>query len=107
MTFFHVQKPKPDPEFKLPTEYSKIPYTWRHKVRAMYEREQKGLCMYCNCELNKPAPDFITAQSINWNLFPTNFMESPIHLHHDHDTDKTIGVIHNYCNAVLWQYEGK
>jgi len=30
-----------------------------------------------------------------------------MHLHHNHETDMTEGAVHAYCNAVLWQYEGK
>ena len=31
----------------------------------------------------------------------------PIHLHHDHDTDLTIGAVHAYCNAILWEYHNE
>jgi hypothetical protein len=34
-------------------------------------------------------------------------LKSPIHLQHDHDTGLTEGAVHAYCNAVLWQYEGR
>jgi hypothetical protein len=30
-----------------------------------------------------------------------------IHLQHCHKTNMTEGAVHAYCNAVLWQYEGK
>ena len=39
-------------------------------------------------------------------IFPENFFDHSIHLHHDHDTGMTIGAVHAHCNAVLWEYEG-
>ena len=40
-------------------------------------------------------------------LFPESFFKYPVHLHHSHDTGKTIGAVHAYCNAVLWEYYGQ
>lgn len=34
-----------------------------------------------------------------------NFLQHPIHLQHNHTTGMTEGAVHNYCNAVMWQYE--
>ena len=107
MTFFHATKPEPEPEFDLPTAYADIPYTWRHKVRRMYVREQKGMCYYCHHLLSNPAPSFVKNSKVDKSLFPKHFFDSAIHLHHDHDTGMTLGAVHSYCNAVLWQYHGE
>jgi hypothetical protein len=31
----------------------------------------------------------------------------PVHLQHSHVTGLTEGAVHAFCNAVLWQYEGR
>lgn len=94
---------------ELPTEYSKL--DWRKgevaQVRNQYVQEQGGMCYYCNTPLGFDPPKEITDKEINWRLFPENFLRSPIHLQHNHDTDMTEGAVHAYCNAVLWQYEGR
>lgn len=94
---------------KLPVEYSKLDWRKGEKaiVREQYIVEQKGLCYYCGKELSEPPPKEVTDKIINWELFPPNFLIHPIHLQHNHNTDMTEGAVHAYCNAVLWQYEGK
>ena len=94
---------------KLPTEYSKLDWRKGEKaaVREQYIVEQKGLCYYCKESLKLDPPSEITNKSINWSLFPPNFLKFPIHLQHNHDTDMTEGAVHAYCNAVLWQYDGR
>ena len=57
--------------------------------------------------LSEPAPKEILDKKIDWSLFPPNFLKYPVHLQHDNDTGMTEGAVHNYCNAVLWQYHGK
>ncbi len=89
---------------KLPVNYNDIHYTTRKLVREEYIRRQKGLCYYCNSSITQKPPKEILNKSINWRLFPKNFLKYPIHLHHNHNTGMTIGAVHNYCNAVLWQY---
>lgn len=93
----------------LPTEYSKLDWKKGEKaiVRAQYIKEQNGICMYCKNDLRSDPPSQILAKDINWDLFPPNFLKHPIHLQHDHDTDMTEGAVHAYCNAVMWQYEGR
>lgn len=93
--------------YKLPVDYTKLNYTERKVVRLQYIEEQKGLCHYCGCSLNEEAPEKIKSKNINWNLFPKNFLQYPIHLQHNHNTGMTEGSVHNYCNAVMWQYEGR
>jgi len=96
-------------KFKLPVKYSTLNWKKGEKaiVRKQYIEEQENLCYYCNNPLDKEPPDEIKNKSINWRLFPKNFLDHPIHLQHNHVTDMTEGAVHAYCNAVLWQYEGR
>lgn len=92
---------------KLPTNYTKLKQWERRKVRERYIELQDGLCLHCNCDLRKEAPKKIIDKPINWKLFSEGFLKYPIHLQHNHYTGMTEGAVHNYCNAVMWQYEGK
>lgn len=94
---------------KLPVEYSKLDFRKGEvaMVRRQYVKEQDGLCYYCGSLLGLPPPELIINKKINWELFPENFLDNPIHLQHNHDTDMTEGAVHAYCNAVLWEYEGR
>jgi hypothetical protein len=89
---------------KLPCMYGLLSPTQRRQVREQYVQEQKGLCMHCGESLSLPPPESITSKSINWRLFPPNFLQYPVHLQHCHDSGLTEGAVHAYCNAVLWQY---
>jgi hypothetical protein len=91
---------------KLPTDYTKLEWQERRAVREQYVKEQDNLCYFCKQDLSKPAPKEVTSKKINWSLFPANFLQYPIHLQHNHDTGMTEGAVHNYCNAVMWQYHG-
>lgn len=93
--------------YKLPIDYTKLEPHQRREVRLQYIEQQNNLCMYCKESLDKDAPDWIKSKSINWKLFPPNFLQHPIHLQHSHVTGMTEGAVHAYCNAVLWQYEGR
>ncbi len=90
----------------LPTKYSKL---GRNKsiVRDQYIKIQQGLCYYCQGSLKAEPPKHITDKPINWSLFPKGFLNYPIHLQHNHETDMTEGAVHAYCNAVMWEYEGR
>ena len=92
---------------KLPVNYNKIHYTKRREVREEYIKYQEGRCYHC-LELltDKPHKEVMNKQ-VTKRLFPTGFFDNPIHLHHSHDTGMTIGAVHAYCNAVLWQYYGE
>ena len=94
-------------EYKLPVNYRKLHWTERKEVREQYIEKQKGLCYYCKCSLSEEAPQYIKNKKIDWNFFPKDFLKSPIHLQHCHKTNMTEGAVHNYCNAVMWQYEGR
>lgn len=92
---------------ELPVNYSHLSWQDRIIVRRQYIDEQNGKCFFCKKSLLKAAPKKITTKQIDWKLFPKNFMNYPIHLQHNHNTGVTEGAVHNYCNAVLWQYYGK
>lgn len=88
----------------LPIDYDTLTPQQRREVRKQYVEEQNGVCMFCEGSLLLDPPKHITEKSINWKLFPDNFLKFPIHLQHDHLTGMTEGAVHAYCNAVLWQY---
>ena len=92
---------------KLPVDYTKLTPQERCDVRNQYIWEQKGKCFYCLQSLSEEAPKDIKKRKINWSLFPENFLKYPVHLQHNHETNMTEGAVHNYCNAVMWQYEGR
>jgi len=92
---------------KLPVDYNKINWIEKRKIRNEYKKLQNNKCYYCWASLvEKPAKN-VRDLPINKRLFPPSFFNYPVHLHHDHNTGMTIGAVHNYCNAVLWQYEGE
>lgn len=88
-------------------KYSKLTINERRKVRIDYILKQENKCFYCKEDLGKEPPKSVTDKEIDWGLFPPNFLEYPIHLQHNHETDETEGAVHAYCNAVMWQYEGR
>lgn len=92
---------------ELPVNYSQLHWKDKQKVRKEYIKLQKGLCCHCGEPLNDEPAEKIKNMKVNRELFPSNFFKWPIHLHHSHKTDLTIGAVHSYCNAVLWQYHGE
>lgn len=93
--------------YELPVRYDKLRPYQRREVREQYIKIQNGFCMYCSRPLNDPPAMSVRNQKINWKLFPENFLNHPVHLQHCHKTGMTEGAVHAYCNAVLWQYEGR
>lgn len=92
---------------KLPVDYTKLTASERRNVRNIYVTKQDNKCFYCNESLDVLPPKRILNLKINWKLFPPNFLRYPVHLQHNHSSGMTEGAVHAYCNAVLWQYEGK
>lgn len=92
---------------ELPVHYSKLNWKTRRAAREQYIKEQNNKCMFCNELLTERPPSPITDMKIDWSLFPPKFLDHPIHLQHDHNTDLTEGAVHAYCNAVMWQYYGR
>ena len=92
-------------EVALPTKYNLLTRADRKAVRERYVELQNNKCMYCGESLEKEPPLRVTEKTIDWSLFPENFLRYPVHLQHDHKTGMTEGAVHAYCNAVMWQYE--
>lgn len=92
---------------ELPVKYSEISSYKRRKVREEYVKLQEGKCFYCGEDLIEEPPYEVLVKPIHLELFPPNFLKYPIHLQHNHDTDFTEGAVHAYCNAVMWEYEGR
>lgn len=90
--------------------YSVLTQRERAIVRDAYVERQGGMCSHCGHPLHEKPPWSITDKIIRWDRFPggrAGFLRYPVHLHHDHETDYTLGAVHAYCNAVLWQYHGE
>lgn len=96
-----------DASIVLPVLYDSVSPSKRREIREEYVRRQNGLCSYCGCSLNGKAARRVRSKPLIKSLFPPNFFAHPVHLHHDHETGLTIGAVHSYCNAVLWQYENE
>lgn len=92
---------------RLPVDYRKLTWQERKAARNEYVRLQNGKCHHCGRPLTGTASDSIMRVKIKKHIFPKNFFEWPVHLHHDHDTGMTIGAVHCHCNAVLWQEHGE
>lgn len=90
-----------------PVDYTKLSYFERKVLREKYIKAQNKKCFYCGSYLFNDAPEEIKSKKIDWSYFPKNFLQYPIHLQHNHKTNMTEGAVHNYCNAVMWQYENK
>lgn len=90
-----------------PHVYKDLDIAQRRAVRLAYIEHQGGKCLHCSSPLDADPPKSITGKTINWRRFPPNFLRYPVHLHHDHKTGLTLGAVHAYCNAVLWQYHGE
>jgi len=88
----------------LPINYTEATWQERRAVRNQYIQHQNGKCAHCGNNLDEQPKD---KPKINWKLFPKGFLDHPVHLHHSHDTGMTIGAVHAYCNAILWQYHGE
>ncbi len=89
---------------ELPANYEKCTGKQRRLIREEYVRVQDNLCQFCHEPLDGPCAKEVADKKVKRMLFPLGFFVHPIHLHHSHDTGMTIGAVHCYCNAVLWQY---
>lgn len=94
-------------DLELPVNYVELGPTAKRLIREEYVRRQEGKCCHCGMPLDGDPPPEIADLKINKRLFPATFFDHPIHLHHNHDTEMTIGAVHSQCNAVLWQYHGE
>lgn len=89
---------------KLPVNYEDLTWQERRRVRKEYIKKQYGICYHCLQPLESQPDEKIMSMRIDSRLFPEGFFDHGVHLHHCHDTGMTIGAVHSYCNAVLWQY---
>jgi hypothetical protein len=94
-------------QIHLPVLYDNLKPYQRIQIRKEYIKRQKGLCYYCKHTLSEQAPLSVRRKKLQRGAFPRGFWKYPIHLHHSHDTGLTLGAVHNYCNAVLWQYHNE
>jgi len=91
----------------LPVNYNDLDWYQRKIVREKYIEKQNKKCSHCGESLYKNPCSSVRCLKIDINLFPKNFFKSFIHLHHNHTTGMTIGAVHCYCNAVLWQHHNE
>lgn len=92
---------------QLPRNYHDLSLSGRRLVHQEYLRRQDDKCWHCGKDLYEdPAQEILDAW-INVKHFPSGFFKFPRHLHHNHNTGMTIGVVHARCNAWLWQYKGE
>jgi hypothetical protein len=91
----------------LPVMYNLLSWQERRDVRLEYIKRQEGKCSHCLNPLDGPATPQVNRRRINKKLFPKNFFQYPVHLHHSHKTGMTIGAVHCKCNAYMWQYKGE
>lgn len=89
----------------LDMDYRKLTWLERQELREEYMRIQNNECFYCGSDLRKEVPTELTDIPIDWSLFPTNFLQYPVHLQHNHQTGMTEGAVHSFCNALMWNYE--
>jgi hypothetical protein len=88
-------------------DYRRMTQPERRVLRLQYVEQQGGMCWHCKSPLKGPPSHDVARTKIRWSLFPPNFLQHSVHLHHNHVTGKTIGAVHAYCNAYLWQEEGQ
>ena len=94
-------------DLTLPAIYEELNWKERKQVREQYITLQEGKCYYCGISLNESPRDDIEMMKVHPELYPPQFFKNPVHLHHSHETGKTIGAVHCKCNAVLWEYLGE
>ncbi len=92
---------------ELPIRYDKSSPAKRKLARENYVMLQEGLCYYCKKPLTGEPASEVKAKPVTKKLYPPNFFKWPVHLHHNHSSGLTIGAVHSYCNAVLWEHEGE
>lgn len=91
----------------LPVLYKNIPKHEKRVVREKYIELQEGKCYYCKCPLEIEPSEIKQLYRVTPSLFPKGFFDNPIHLHHSHVSGLTLGAVHAYCNAVLWEHLGE
>jgi len=90
---------------ELPINYDEASSQTRKEARLQYIELQNNLCMYCGTNIHEKPYNLKTKRKVDWDNFPPNFLQYPIHLQHNHNTGLTEGAIHSLCNAISWQYD--
>ncbi len=90
-----------------PQNYDKLNSHQRKDLREEYVKDQKGKCAHCGGDLDRPPRSEVRSQKVTEKFYPPGFFRYLVHLHHNHVTGMTIGAVHAYCNAVLWEYHGE
>lgn len=90
----------------LPANYDSLTPDERREVRHEYLRRQSGNCAHCGAPMRGDPTQEVTSYPIDRSSFPPTFFSNRYHLHHDHMTGLTVGVVHAECNAVLRLYHG-
>lgn len=98
----------PMPWVKIPAYYDQMTRQERNEARQKYEIKQKGKCYFCKGDLERNPFGIMRKYPITKKeieaVFPPGFLKFPKHLHHSHTNGMTLGVVHAYCNAVLFVY---
>jgi hypothetical protein len=100
----------PDKLPKLPAVYDRLSGQRRMIVRELYIAKQKGKCLHCKQTLSRLPRAYNARKKERMNasgILPPYFFKFPIHLHHCHKTDLTLGAVHAYCNAILFMEYGQ
>lgn len=92
---------------RLPVNYNTLSPQEKRAVREEYIKRQEGNCYFCHSPIEGPPSTSITKKPVHEEYYPPGFFDHPVHLHHNHQTGMTIGTVHAYCNAVLWEYHGE
>lgn len=92
---------------ELPCRYSTLNSKKRRAVREKYAELQDNACYYCGAPLSGPPREAIKNMKVHPKVYPIGFFKNPVHLHHCHTTDLTIGAVHAHCNAVIFEYHGE
>lgn len=90
-----------------PQKYDELTINKKRLLREDYITHQEGKCYYCHSDLTGRPSLRVQRLTVTESLYPPNFFNHPVHLHHDHNTGLTLGAVHCKCNAVLWEYEGE
>ena len=91
----------------LPINYTEATWQERREARNQYVVLQDSRCWFCGCSLTDKPSNKVQEAYLDMSLFPKGFLDYPVHLHHDHNTNLTIGAVHSKFNGYLWQYLGE
>lgn len=95
------------PAINLPVNYDNLRPSQKRVVREEYVKVQDGKCYHCGAPIEGRPSKEVLQKKVTAKFYPPSFFNNPVHLHHNHDTGMTIGAVHCYCNAVLWEHHGE